>query len=455
MKNLKTKTLFHLIMASLFLFAAIALFFGIHGMRQIGGQAKTYIEQDVQQGGTEALEELKDFVMHRIVIFSVLCCIFLLATLFFLILAAVSITESVGLTKQALQNLLEGTSPREAADQMPKLNEDFAELMALLEKISENTAKMVSGIKGETDGIKKTMGEINLRIGEFDSCVREVFGITEKLSCSMRGAAKTTEELKDFAGGIRAAAEHMTKQVQSGAGEVNDICTRAAEINEAASEKRNVIKQNRDEIKDSLVRDQKDVRVVEDISILAEAIMELTEKTNLLALNAGIEAARAGQAGKGFSVVAGEIRKLAEQARKNVENIQWVTGEVISAVRNLKKDSGRLLAFVDSEVIPGFDFFAAAADAYHADAKSVNDLVVNFGKSAEEAENSIRSVLASVENTGALAEEEEEYLQDIARKTMDAAEKTDELSSVLREANAAAQRICIRTETFANRSAEK
>ncbi|WP_285861645.1 methyl-accepting chemotaxis protein [Brevibacillus sp. MER 51] len=73
---------------------------------------------------------------------------------------------------------------------------------------------------------------------------------------------------------------------------------------------------------------------MEKINLLAEAILTISEQTNLLALNAAIEAARAGDSGRGFSVVADEIRRLATQSSEVVIDIQriiQVTGESVGA----------------------------------------------------------------------------------------------------------------------------
>lgn len=112
----------------------------------------------------------------------------------------------------------------------------------------------------------------------------------------------------------------------------------------------------------SEIRDKLSVSLEESskaslISELTKEIMAISSQTDLLSLNASIEAARAGNAGRGFAVVASEIRSLAEQCRSTAERIQTISTMVNQAVQGLSQNAEELLQYIDSSVMQDYKFF--------------------------------------------------------------------------------------------------
>ena len=139
-------------------------------------------------------------------------------------------------------------------------------------------------------------------------------------------------------------------------------------------------------------------KVVEQISILSESIVQITSQTNLLALNASIEAARAGEAGRGFTVVAEEIRKLAEQSKGVVSKIQSITDQVKDSVNHLAESSNKLLEFMSTDVNSDYISMLEIADKYNQDASFVRSMVSDFDSTSNDLLKSVDNVLHDIDN---------------------------------------------------------
>jgi methyl-accepting chemotaxis protein len=131
------------------------------------------------------------------------------------------------------------------------------------------------------------------------------------------------------------------------------------------------------------------------ISTVSELVADLANQTNMLALNAGVEAARAGDQGKGFAVVAGEIRKLADQSKKSADRINSLVNEVQAAINStvMVTDEGTKKATVGIELAEETgDVFASIAD-------SVNQVFLNtqqIAQSAKQQAVSVQQVVAAM-----------------------------------------------------------
>jgi len=160
---------------------------------------------------------------------------------------------------------------------------------------------------------------------------------------------------------------------------------------------------------------------MDEVNNFLSNITQIANQTNLLALNAAIEAARAGEAGKGFAVVADEVRQLAEQSAKMVRNIS----QIINPIKNKVED-------VLIEVQKG----NGATQEGEAIVRLVNESFKRIQVSFTEMDKYISEEVIKIENTAVLLSNIREKTESIASISEQQAASTEELSATTEEHNA-------------------
>lgn len=380
--------------------------------------------------------------------------LFVVLIIILIITIALSITISRNIvvalhnTMGILKKVSVGDLTQEIKDKDLKRKDDFGILANAMNDMQLSVGSLIKKVQDESSIMQNIVSEITKNYNELNSNIESVSATTEELAAGMEETAASSEEISATSQEIEGAARNIATRALEGTNQVVDIRKRADETKDMANQSQIRASEVKKDIGERLGAALEKAKVVEEISVLSESIMNVSTQTNLLALNAAIEAARAGEAGKGFSVVADEIRNLAEQSKGTVLKIQEVTEVVVGAVKNLADSSKDLLDYVSGEVTDDYHKLREVAESYSMDSNNMDEMITEFSATSEELLASVNNVLQAINEVARASNEGAQGTTDIAEKNMEITNQSSNIMALMEQSKTSSDLLYQETQKF-------
>lgn len=331
-----------------------------------------------------------------------------LAILAMLIISAAiarNLLRQLGGEPAAVAKLAECIASGDLTGAIPVAAGDNSSLMAAFAKMQIGLRTMVTASQNSACELARAATELKSAAAQAatttdaqSESASDMAASVEETSVSIDQVRDSAKEAREMANEAGNASRDGGRVIQTAAGEMAQV---AAAVNEAAS----------------TIRELENYSG--EISAVVSVIREVADQTNLLALNAAIEAARAGEQGRGFAVVADEVRKLAERTTESTHTIATVIEKVQAGARKAAQEMESGVGRVNGGV----------------------DLAKQAGNSVGGIQSATDRVAAAVADIGSALNEQATAVQEIARGVERIANMAEENSASVRQTTAAADRL--------------
>ncbi len=347
-----------------------------------------------------------------------------------------------------LSLLEQGDFSQSVSEADKQRRDEVGQLVLSIEHMTQSVKNILGKVDKESEAIGRIVGSVGENIIGLDHELAGVSAASEELAANMEEAAATAQEMSATTHTMESAVSAVADKSQSGAERAASISQKAGQMLETSTKSQEktkmMIVNTSTEVKGAIER----AKAVEQINALADSIKQITDQTNLLALNAAIEAARAGEAGRGFSVVAEEIRNLAEESKTAVSKIQETTVGILSSVEDLSQSASGMLSFMEDHILPDYERIVSTGEEYAQDANYYKEFSMELSAIAQELSASILEVLNGIDGVAKTASEGALATSDVAEKVAEVNEKSRMVNELSQEADQISEALIVEVSKF-------
>jgi methyl-accepting chemotaxis protein len=291
----------------------------------------------------------------------------------------------------------------------------------------------------EMEGVKEMIRKWRILIKGVKDAALSISSASHELSASAEQMSKGSGEQAGRVTQVATATDEMSQTVGEIAHNTQSIATSAEDTVKVAKEGEIVVGQSVKEVREiaqKIDESAQSVRTLGErstqIGEIINVINDIADQTNLLALNAAIEAARAGEQGRGFAVVADEVRKLAERTANSTSEI----GNMISAIQSDVEKSVTLMNNVTKKVEAGVELSERAGESLHVIVKSVDgllEMVRQIASSTEEMSATSMEISSDIVQIASSSKETSASSEQTAKASIELSKLSTDLEAMVNQ----------------------
>lgn len=319
------------------------------------------------------------------------------------------------------------------------INSFIEKLQSIFRMVSESSVKM-----------NNITGEISERIITSNGSVTDLSAFTQELSATMSEVGNNSNTINNNVSSVNKEVNTIAEKTVEINSYSKQMKAHAEKIENTARTNMEITKEKVSQILSVLNKAIEDSKSIDQINNLTSNILNISEQTTLLALNASIEAARAGSAGKGFAVVASEIGHLADESSETASHIQTINSVIVEAVHNLASHANDLIEYLNSSILYDFEDFVTAGGEYKQNATYIEQVMEQFTLRTDALKNSVSEIANSIDSISTAIDEGTNGVASTADSVQELAAYIENISKEIEDNREIASTLKKETEVFVN-----
>ncbi|MBQ6886068.1 MAG: HAMP domain-containing protein [Lachnospiraceae bacterium] len=252
--------------------------------------------------------------------------------------------------------------------------------------------KMLLSVKDSELKLENATYRTSREIHKATDELNQISGTLNEMTRTMQDTNEAVTEIEEAAVNVKKMSVDLYQQTKSGAAYADDVSKTADMARQTCQTSKEQMSQVVGKLSDTLTDKIEESKEIEKIIMLTKNIISISEQTQMLALNASIEAARAGAEGRGFAVVADEVGKLADVTANIAKEIEGINKFTIDTVNELADISKEMIDYIENVISQDYDKMVEIGQSYHNDSIEFMNQFKQFRRLSEQLSGNMETI---------------------------------------------------------------